>query len=445
VASEERVSELADAILDGRSIDWRSAESSVDDTERHLLDQLKLVAAVADFHRHVTAPARDETESVTTRAAADDDAPEYWGHLRVLERIGHGAFGEVYRAWDTRLDREVALKLLPAASTDERQRATSIIQEGRLLARVRHPNVVTIYGAERIDGRIGLWMELVRGRTLEQILQDGKVFSATEVIELGAELSHAVAAVHAAGLLHRDIKAQNVMLANGGRVVLMDFGTGRELSDAEATPLAGTPLYLTPELLLGKEASVRSDVYSLGVLLYHLVTGTYPVRARSLRDLRRSNEDHGVADIRAIRPDFPSNLAHIIHRALEPRLARRFGNAAALADALSSLRQPRAWTGTAAYVSLFMLVTVLVGVAATPWVRGTWIGEGSSLAAASGTLKRPSVAVLGFTNKTGQSDLNWISAGLSEALTGELGAGSVLRTIQGDRVAQMKIDLSVEW
>ena len=102
--------------------------------------------------------------------------PTHWGHLRLVEVIGRGAFAEVYRAWDTRLDREVALKLLTAAAPTGDALATSIIEEGRLLARVRHPNVVTIYGADRIDDRVGLWMEFVKGRTLEQVLQQGHVF-----------------------------------------------------------------------------------------------------------------------------------------------------------------------------------------------------------------------------------------------------------------------------
>ena len=141
-------------------------------------------------------------------------------------------------------------------------RASSIIEEGRLLAQVRHPNVVTIHGAERIGDQVGLWMELVEGRTLEQILEQGRRFTVTEVVEIGIQLCGAIAAVHDAGLLHRDIKSQNVMLADDGRLVLMDFGTGRELGDNSAAGLAGTPLYLAPELLSGKEPTVRSDIYA---------------------------------------------------------------------------------------------------------------------------------------------------------------------------------------
>ena len=153
-------------------------------------------------------------------APAETAQLETWGHLRICERIGRGAFGEVYRAWDTRLDREVALKLMPVALAAGAEAASSIIHEGRLLARVRHPNVVTIYGADEIDGYVGLWMELVPGRTLEDLLRDGQTFEPGEVAHIGLESARALAAVHAAGLLHRDIKAQNVLRQEDGRIVL---------------------------------------------------------------------------------------------------------------------------------------------------------------------------------------------------------------------------------
>ena len=158
---------LAGAVLDGTPIDWTSATSGVDALEGQLLDRLRLLASIAEFHRQLpSSPAPPADHRL--------EPPVHWGHLRVLEPIGRGAFGEVYRAWDTRLDREVALKLLPAESSPGGDRSASIIEEGRLLARVRHPNVVTIYGAERIDDRIGLWMEFVKGRTLEQTIEAGR-------------------------------------------------------------------------------------------------------------------------------------------------------------------------------------------------------------------------------------------------------------------------------
>ncbi len=152
--SEQLLDDLADAVLDGGDVDWAAAESSADADIRPLVRHMRLVASVAEVHRQPL-PGDGET----------------WGHLRLLERVGCGAFGEVFRAWDTRLDREVALKLLTASP--DADKGGVIIREGRLLARVRHPNVVTIHGAERIGDRVGLWMEFVHGRTLEDLLKSG--------------------------------------------------------------------------------------------------------------------------------------------------------------------------------------------------------------------------------------------------------------------------------
>jgi Tfp pilus assembly protein PilF len=315
------VDDLADAILDGAPIDWPAAESSSDGAAQPLVDQLRVLAAVAAF-------ARGEV----------GDAPVLWGPLRLIERIGRGAFGQVYRAWDTRLDREVALKLLPADPSSGDRAASAIIQEGRLLARVRHQNVVTIYGAEQIDDRIGLWMEFVRGHTLEQILAERQVLSPAEAVETGLELCRAVSAVHGAGLLHRDIKTHNVMRADDGRIVLMDFGTGRELEDDASSDLAGTPLYLAPEVLQGQPATVRSDIYSLGVLLYHLVTGSYPVHARTVRKIRRAHELGERTAIQTGRRDVPSKLARVIERAIDPSPERRYESADTLGADLAVLK-----------------------------------------------------------------------------------------------------------
>ena len=142
--------------------------------DRRLLPHLRAVAALAAVHR----------------------VPATWGHLQVIERIGRGTFGEIYRAFDPRLDREVALKVLPAAESADGGAAPSFIPEGRLLARVHHSNVVTIHGAEQIGDHMGLWMELVRGRTLEQVLGERGHFSAAEATRIGRDLCGAVSAVH---------------------------------------------------------------------------------------------------------------------------------------------------------------------------------------------------------------------------------------------------------
>jgi serine/threonine-protein kinase len=420
-ANEQLLNDLAGAVLDGTDVDWRAVESDAEDTARPLLRHLQLVASVARVHRDLV-PLEDSMATTADPTAA----PDRWGHLRILERIGGGAFGEVFRAWDPWLDREVALKLLapsPASVTGDDE---SIIREGQLLARVRHDNVVTIYGAERIGGRIGLWMEFIHGRTLEQQLKERTTFPAVEVVDIGIELCRAVHAVHAAGVLHRDIKAHNVVRADDGRVVLMDFGTGRELDDNPSSDLAGTPLYLAPEVLNGESATVRSDVYSVGVLLYHLITGAYPVRGRTIREVRRAHETSERTGILVLRPRLRPALARIIERATEPLPERRYETVEALAAALKAVRSrtPSAllrYGATAAAAALIALVVLEAHARFTgdPHRRVT-ARLANVLPGAAVPAAHVKMAVLPFRNVGRQPDTDLVDR-LTFSLIGRLG------------------------
>src|SRR5688572_3099079 len=206
-----RLASVARAISDRRPVDWQDAESSLGSADlpaREALRELRILEQIARLHQ--------ESGTSVERST--------WAHLVLLEPIGHGGYGDVYRALDTRLDREVALKLLRRPETETDALGAVAIEEARLLARVRHPNVVTIHGADRIEGRVGLWMEFLRGRTLEDLVRERGPLPGDEVSAIGRDLCGALDAVHSAGLLHRDVKAQNVMREDDGRLVLMDFG-----------------------------------------------------------------------------------------------------------------------------------------------------------------------------------------------------------------------------
>jgi dipeptidyl aminopeptidase/acylaminoacyl peptidase len=319
---------LAEAISDGDVVDWSAAESHASADDHKVIDALKVVSQIAGLHRTMP-PAPGERP-------AELFAGDVWSHLTLREVIGRGAYGVVYRAWDPQLDREVALKLISEKA--QRDHATVVVDEGRLLAKVRHRGVVTVYGAARSGGFAGLWMELIQGATFEEIIQQQGRFSAREAALFGAEVCEALAAVHSAGLLHRDVKAQNVMRDRSGRVVLMDFGTGRlrELPDeAAVADLAGTPLYMAPELFTGGAASTRSDVYSVGVLLFRLVTGSFPLPARSLAEVRFGHERNRMRRLRDERSDLPAAFVGIVEQALARDPFRRFESAGELELALT--------------------------------------------------------------------------------------------------------------
>ena len=336
--AEARLIDLAGAIADGHVVDWAALESSTEDpVERAVLKRLRAIADVGRVHADVSfhGPFTLSESFGRTPDLPAVEAGQTWGALQILEKVGRGRFGDVHRAWDPSLDREVALKLL--RRDDDRAEDQVLVQEGRLMARVRHPNVVTIYGAQRIDGRTGLWMEFVRGRTLEAELRERGPFEASDLVTIGVELCRALTAVHEAGLVHRDVKAQNVLRDSRGHVLLGDFGTGREL-EVEASgmyEIAGTPAYLAPEIFHRARATPQSDIYSLGALLFHLATGGYPVQGRSLSELRDAHARGARASLRELRSDLPEALTAVIDKALSPVPSDRFVNAADMEHVIS--------------------------------------------------------------------------------------------------------------
>ena len=268
---------LSGAVADGAEVDWDEAETTaVNPAEHKLIRNLRIIDRIKEFydsldnsrpHDIENAPSPPPVASLPDQLTTPDGRTRTWGHFVLREKVGSGSYGTVYRAWEPRLEREVALKLLHPVKSSEG--GAALIREARLLARIRHSNIVTIFGADYMDECVGLWMEFVEGRTLKAMVHEIGAFSAQEATLIGLDLCGALAAVHKAKLLHRDVKAQNVMRAAGGRIVLMDFGAAGAMNvDIDAViGLTGTPLYLAPEVLGGAAPTEQSDLYSLGVLL----------------------------------------------------------------------------------------------------------------------------------------------------------------------------------
>jgi len=264
-----------------------------------------------------------------------DPTPEVkaWGEFRLLERVGHGGFGEVYRAWDPRLEREIALKLLLPSSVSGDDEYKALLREARALASVQHPNIVHVYGIDRHDGRVGFWTDFVHGKTLSALIRAQGPFGYREAALIGLDVARALSAVHKTGILHRDIKPENVMREEGGRILLMDFGLST-LPHLQGS-ISGSPNFMAPELFQGTTASVASDIYAMGVLLYFLVTGEHPVRVskRPFAEVVAAiNERRPLIDLR---PDLPESFLRTVNVATEIDPAKRFATAGQLATALA--------------------------------------------------------------------------------------------------------------
>ncbi len=272
-------------------------------------------------------------QNIAAEAAEAPTVAATWGSFSLMGRVGFGGFGEVYRAWDPHLQREVALKLLlPGVATGEAE-YEAMLGEARALASVRHPNIVPVYGIDRHDGRVGFWTDFVRGKTLSVLVGEQGTFGAREAALIGLDVSRALSAVHRAGMLHRDIKAENVMREEGGRILLMDFGL--TALEQRQTNIAGTPNYMAPELFEGGRATVATDIYAMGVLLYFLVAGDYPARLSGLTTKEVRSAFPKRKPLMDVRPDLPESLLRTVSTATEMDPAKRFTSAGQLASALA--------------------------------------------------------------------------------------------------------------
>ena len=445
-ADDRALVDLAASVADGTPIDWDAVEGRAPGRERRIARHLRLVESIAALHRSIPA-----TEPETTQTEVGSPDGKRWGRLVLLEVIGQGTSCDVHRAWDTELHRNVALKLLHDDGV-EGQRATGervmadretrerlmadrgtrerLMNEARRLARLRHEHVVQVYGAEEHDGRVGLWTELVRGESLEEIVQRSGPLGAREAALVGLDVCAALAAVHGAGLLHRDVKAQNVMREGGGRIVLMDFGTGEDLSSGTSR-LVGTPLYLAPEIFAGQKASVQSDIYSLGVMLFYLVTGNFPVTAATMEQLRQAHVNRQQRTLRDLRPDVPEAFIRVVERALDSDPSRRFRSIGeleqGLRESLDRVPAPRALVDAPqaeaaradchlppAAIALAMVVVALI----------VWTRTSSQTPGANEVTR---VAVLPFRDISGDSRMPYLADQLTDELISTLGGVRALQ------------------
>jgi TolB-like protein/Tfp pilus assembly protein PilF len=327
----------------------------------------------------------------------------------------------------------VALKLLHVERLYDK--TTAVIEEGRLLAKIRHPHVISVYGADQFEGRVGIWMEFIRGLTLEEVLRRQGVLSAREATSIGVDLCAALAAVHQANLVHRDVKTQNVMREGGGRIVLMDFGAGQELSRTNGRSRAGTPACMAPELFENGRATPQSDLYSLGVLLFRIVTGEYPVPGRSSDSVRAAHQRGEQRRLIDLRADLPPQFVQVVERALAREPVNRFKTAGEMSTALTRVfpapgheptttvmvDSPPWWKRRSVLASAALLVVAITVGSLAPVRR--------YLSATFNPATVDNIAVLPLANLSGDPTNDYFADGVTEVLMSRLGMIDSLRVI----------------
>jgi hypothetical protein len=354
--------QVAARIADEQPVNWLGVDDTTDVVS---VSGLREIEQLAQGFRHM------QVSAVAPKTPSSNRFR--FGALQVLEPLGSGAQGEVWRAYDPLLDLQVALKL---RKVDSDTLSHQFLEEARRLARVRQANIVSVYGAAVHDGRAGLWTELVRGSSLSELLTQNGPFPADEVRGIGLDLCHALAAVHRHGVVHGDVKAENVMREVSGRIVLMDFGAAREFEATDASVISGTLRYLAPEVLRGAAPSPTSDLYALGVLLFHLLSGAYPYPSSSLEELLDLQDRRQRLSLAQLKPGLPADLVKAIEQAIDIDPSRRHTSALAFATALAhrpvaSAQPLKTWS----IVGLLAAVAALL--AAFAWRAGStaWQAE----------------------------------------------------------------------
>jgi tRNA A-37 threonylcarbamoyl transferase component Bud32 len=295
------------------------------------------------------------------------------GNVRLTERIGQGAMGVVYKGWHERLGRAVAVKML--LDTARGNAKGRFLREARVAAQVNHPNVVRVLDAGDRDGNCYLVMELVDGHSLGHIIDETGPMDPTVVMRLATGLARGLAAIHAAGIIHRDIKPDNLLVGTDGVPKITDLGLAKQLDNPDLLRLTatgvvvGTPLYVSPESIRDpKTITGKADVYSLGASLYHLLSGKPPFDSDSSYEVMRAQLEDRPRPLVELRSDVPAGLAQLVERCLDKNAARRPD-----ADQLATLLAQGAGLRPRLERPLLRLIAVTVAVVLALAVGGLWL------------------------------------------------------------------------
>jgi eukaryotic-like serine/threonine-protein kinase len=377
------------------------------------------------------------------------------GRYEILQTLGEGGMGAVYKAHDLEVDRMVALKVIRPELAKQPAIIERFKQELRLSQRVTHRNVIRIYDLGEGDGMKFITMEFIEGQDLRSLIRERKKLSPEESVAIMEQICLALDAAHEVGVIHRDLKPQNVMRDGTGRILVMDFGLARTLEGDGMTQtgaLVGTMEYMSPEQALAKDLDQRSDLFSAGLIFYELLTGQMPYRAESaLASLIRRTQER-AKPISEHDASIPQNLSNIVSKCLEREPAARYQTAK---DLLSDLE---AWQGKRE-AGAIAFPSVKPWGQTVPWQLIGGVAAALVLAVAGFLFRdklriatRPPVvstkpdvalAILPFRNASQDPALDWYGTTLADMLSSDVGQSAHLRTVSPDRLHQVLHDLRV--
>ena len=378
------------------------------------------------------------------------------GSYEIVSRLGSGGMGEVYKAKDLKLGRDVAIKVLREDLASDPERLRRFEQEARAASSLNHPNIVTIHDIGEHEGTRYIAMEYVEGKTLREILT-GEPLPAKKLLKLSTQIADGLAKAHAAGIVHRDLKPENLMVTGDGFVKILDFGLAKLMPEpSEVDPematksketregvVLGTVQYMSPEQAAGRPVDYHSDQFSLGSILYEMATGKLAFQRETAPETQAAIMRDEPEPITVLNPHVPAQLTHIIGRCLEKELQDRYDSTRDLARELEGIDElttaPHAPSPSSRRMPLTGIVGAGLGAILLAMAAAMFSGDIQKWIA--GDVGRPqieSIAVLPLENLSGDPEQEYFADGMTEALIADLAKISALRVISRQSVMQFK-------
>jgi eukaryotic-like serine/threonine-protein kinase len=427
-------------------------EGTFIDTEMTLVD---VDATIAEGVFTPRAPSRKTTRGDEVSVPLLETGEVLGGRYEILQMLGEGGMGAVYKARDRELDRFVALKLIRRELAANPAIVARFKQELLLSHQVTHKNVIRIYDLGDADGLKFISMEFVEGQDLRSLILEKDKFPPEEAVEIIQQVCRALEAAHSVGVIHRDLKPQNIMRDKTGRILVMDFGMARTVEGdgmTQSGALVGTMEYMSPEQALAGNLDQRSDLFAVGLILYELLTGKMPYKAESaLASLIKRTQQRAVP-VSEHDGSIPAALSNIVSKCLEREAAQRYQSSAEI------LRDLDSWQGSRAAATLGFQPAVepwgrtihwplLTGIFAVLLLAVLGYVFRAALSSSSGSHTKAapavSLAILPFRNVSGDPSIDWLGSSLADMLSTDVGESARLRTVSPDRVHQILSDLRV--